>query len=338
MGSESQNKMQSNFKRRQKAFVCFAALCIIFLLFSSSYRDPTDAAKHGVFKKASQAPKEITALELKPYQNCSSAVPTIPEGSESSATKPIFFSMPPFQVSELVEKNLINKLTGTSHGSKSFYAKKGGQRHCQGGSQTFTCINVESGTAMERRASQFHNKYILALRNPMTYLPSYTNAKAAKYHNQVGQMEEVVWKDTRKKFWDDMIDTWKQHVLTWHESKAYNVGMYFVYEDLYDMDKGPILMKTLRLLLLEAGFTNVALEEDLSCIWYNSVGEENLRRFRKLRYDYDDYIPAYTVAEKDSLLLKTLQDVKDKVADDARLVEIMESYLKDIETHIRIED
>jgi hypothetical protein len=199
MGSESQHKTQSDFNRRQKVFFCFAALCMVFLLVSSSYRDPTDAAKHGVFKKASQIPKEITALELEPYQNCSSAVPTIPdESSESSATKPIFFSMPPFQVPEQVEKDLINKLTGTSHGSKSFYAKKGGQRHCQGGSQTVTCINIEKGTAMERRASQFHNKYILALRNPMSYLPSYINAKQAAYHNQIGQMVKGTWKGLMK--------------------------------------------------------------------------------------------------------------------------------------------
>ena len=195
MGSESQYKMQSNFNRRQKVFFCFAALCMVFLLVSSSYRDPTDAAKHGVFKKASQVPKEITALELKPYQNCSSAVPTIPDGSESSATKPIFFSMQPFQVPEQVEKDLINKLTGTSYGSKSFYAKKGGQRHCQGGSRTVTCINIETGTTMERRASQFHNKYILVLRNPMSYLPSYINAKQAACHNQIlGQMQKGTWK------------------------------------------------------------------------------------------------------------------------------------------------
>ena len=169
----------------------------------------------------------------------------------------------------------------------------------------------------------------------MTSFPATYNAKSTKYSGTVGQLPEENWREARDDWFEGMIELWKKTIVTWKETKNYDVGMYFVYEDLYDMKKGPLLMKNLRSFLIEAGF-NVASEHELNCIWYNAVGEENLRRFRKLRYDYEDYIPGFTSIQKERIL-QELEDTKQKFTNDTQLVEILDRYIGEINSRLKID-
>mmetsp|Transcript_1367 Transcript_1367/g.2094 ORF Transcript_1367/g.2094 Transcript_1367/m.2094 type:complete len:122 (+) Transcript_1367:238-603(+) len=112
--------------------------------------------------------------------------------------------------------------------------------------------------------------------------------------------------------------------------------MYLVYEDLMDVEKGPETMKKLRTLLSAEGF-NVAEEEDVACIWYNAIGKESLERHHKLHYDYEDYIPGYTTAQKEAML-KELSDMMKEYENDDALVDVLAMYKSDVEKNMRIDE
>jgi hypothetical protein len=335
MGSEDQHKVLANANKQQKLFFLFA-LSIGLILFLSDFH-VSQAALHEDFNDLDF---EIASSELQSFENCSTAVPKVKAPSDFT-TKPIWMSMAPFVISDSFHKELINPLTGTSAGGKSFYASmKGKLRHCIGNGQTVTCLNVHPGVEMNKGfpdslSDKFYSKYILILRNPMTSFPATYNAKSTKYSGTVGQLPEENWREARDDWFEGMIELWKKTIVTWKETKNYDVGMYFVYEDLYDMKKGPLLMKNLRSFLIEAGF-NVASEHELNCIWYNAVGEENLRRFRKLRYDYEDYIPGFTSIQKERIL-QELEDTKQKFTNDTQLVEILDRYIGEINSRLKID-
>jgi hypothetical protein len=330
MGSESQEKFVTYSRRQQQLFYLGVFVSVLFL-FTFGGGDGS-----GPFPN----PHEISASELEPYSNCSNTVPTV-KGPTNFTTKPIWVSMAPFVISDNFHKTLINSLTGTSQGGKSFYASvKNKLRHCDGMGQTVTCLNVHPGVEMnkgfpDKISDKFYSKYIMVIRNPMTSIPATYNAKSEKYSGTVGQLSQNSWREARDKWFEGMLGVWKNTILTWNETKNYEVGMYLVYEELRDLYKGPILMKELRQFLLEAGFS-VASEDELNCIWYNAVGEANLKQFRKLKFDYEDYFPMYTIEQR-KLMLKEVKDLKAQLSDDKRLGEILDTYIRDISFNMRID-
>ncbi len=338
MGSESQQKSIASATKQGKFFLLFALVVGLILLCSTDL-SISNAAMHEDYHDSSL--QILRASDLQPYENCSSAVPNVPKAPSNFTTKPIWMSMTPFVISDAFHKTLINPLTGTTSGAKSYYSSmRGVLRHCIGNGQTVTCLNVHPAVEMkpgmpDSSSKDFYSKYILVLRNPMTSLPATYNAKSNKYSKTEGQLSEDTWRAARDQWFEGMIDIWKKTLVTWNETKNYDIGMYLVYEDLYDIKRGPLLMKKLRSFLIEAGF-NVAPDEDLNCIWYNAVGEDNLKRFSKLRYDYDDYIPGFTSSQKDAML-NMLEETKKEISTDSQLVGILERYIDEIKKGLKID-
>ena len=279
-------------------------------------------------------------LDLTSFAHCATATPFV-NAVGAFTTKPIWFSMFPDTISETLHKSLINSLTGTSAGGKSFYASiKGKLRHCIGSGQSVTCSNVHPKIKMSRGpdslSNDFYSKYIMVLRNPMGNFPSSYNAKSAKYSGIIGQVPEEDWRKVRDEWFETMWQEWKETITTWNNTSSYDVGMYFVYEDVYDATRGLKMMKKLRSFLLEAGF-DVAAEEALACIWYNAVGKDKLERFHKSNYgDYDDYVPGF-LQEQKTFLLHEMEVMMKEFEDGATLVEILGGYRNDIESKIRID-
>lgn len=168
----------------------------------------------------------------------------------------------------------------------------------------------------------------------MTVLPAGYNAKAAKYSGVVGQLPREEWRKVRDEWFDGMLESWEKLIVTWKATK-YSVGMYLVYEDLLDIHAAMETMKNMMLFLIKEGF-QVVPDEELDCIWFKAVGKDNLERFYKRRYEYDDYIPGFTMEQKDKMI-KVLTRMKQQFKDDMELVQISERYIDEIKNNIKID-
>jgi hypothetical protein len=191
-----------------------------------------------------------------------------------------------------------------------------------------------TGGMPDSKADDFSHKYIMIVRNPMTMLPYGYNAKAIKYSGTVGQLPQEEWRRVRDEWFDGMMESWKKLIISWKSTK-YEVGMYFVYEDLFQIETGIETMKAIRLFLQQEGF-QVVSEDELGCIWFDAIGKDDLERYRRNGYEYDGYIPGYTMEQKDKML-NSLREIKDEFQNDAELVVILDRYMKDIDRHMRIE-
>lgn len=169
----------------------------------------------------------------------------------------------------------------------------------------------------------------------MTVLPAGYNSKAEKYSGVVGQIPEEEWQRVREEWFDGMLEAWKKLIVTWKKTEKYSVGMYLVYEDLLDWNTGIETMKKLRNFLSKEGFS-VVPEKELGCILFRAVGKDNIERFFKRRYEYDDYIPGFTMEQKDKMI-KGLRRIKQEFKDDLELVPILDRYIDDIENNIKID-
>jgi hypothetical protein len=348
MGSESEEKIRSTSNRQRAMLaVCMMAVCLLLVPLSHDFNaslgtDEMDLGKisssnEPIHVKFPSSDKEV--VDLSQYQHCEKETPSV-KGPDTFTTKPIWTVMMPFTISEALHKNLINSLTGTRAGGKSFYASmKKKLKHCIGNGQSVTCLNVHPSVEMNKgmpdsKAPQFYEKYIMILRNPMTLFPAAYNAKLAKYSGTVGQLSEEEWRKSRDQWFDGMLEAWKNSIVTWRET-TYDLGMYLVFEDLFNMKRGTETMKKLRVFLLDAGF-EVASEEELSCILFNVVGKDDLKQFQLKRYLYDDYIPGYTVEQKNSMLSK-LRTMKEEFQNDSELCRILDEYMEDIDSNIKID-
>ena len=203
--------------------------------------------------------------------------------------------MYPFTMDDGMISQLITNITGNKRGSKIYYnSVEEKLRRCIGFGETVTCTvlhpSLELGRGLPDSGMDIYNsKYILVLRNPLTNFPASHNAKAEKYHGVVGQLSEKDWRSARDEWGKNVVEGFKNHVNKWNETKL-DHGMYLVYEDFFDPKKGPIVMKKLRSLFVEAGF-KVVEEKDLACAWYNAIGLENLQRYQHYHYNYVDYMP-----------------------------------------------
>ena len=350
MGSEALHKIKNNADKQRKIFLLCTALCIVFMFFSKDlgtfFHEGTEEDFHDL--KTAINPHDASlkgfgtneSLDLNAFKKCSTNVSSF-KAPETFTTKPIWMAMPPYTISDPFHKKLINPLTGTSAGAKSFYASmKGKLRHCIGNGQSVTCLNIHPSIEMnngmpDSYSDRFYSKYIIILENPMTSIPSGYNAKSEKYGGTVGQMGEEEWRKARDLWFEGMLKSWKETITTWNSTKNYAIGMYLVNEDLYDTEKGPSTVSALRSFLNESGFA-VAPEEDVECIWFNAVGEESITRFHKFHYDYEDYFPGFTQNQKD-LMLKELKELKNEFATDVQLVQVLDRYCEEIESRLKID-
>jgi hypothetical protein len=348
MGSETEEKVRSYSNQQRKIIALCMAVCLMLVPLSQDFHASLGTDGINIDHISSiHDPIHVnlpssTNDNLDIYQHCEQEEAPSVNSPGTFTTKPIWTAMMPFTLAESFHKNLINPLTGTTAGGKSFYSSvKGKLRHCIGNGQSVTCLNVHPNVEMTKgmpdsKASEFYGKYIMVLRNPMTSFPATYNAKSAKYSGTVGQLPEEQWRDVRDQWFDGMLEAWRNSIVTWSQT-TYDLGMYLVFEDLFNMERGIGSMKKLRVFLQEAGF-EVATEDELSCILYRAASKEDmLKKFQKRRYEYDDYIPGYTVEQQNKMLNEFLR-MKKEFSNDSELIRILDQYEEEIQTTIKIDE
>ena len=282
-------------------------------------------------------------LDLSGFQNCSDVYKyheIVPRPRNNWTTKPLFVSMTPHTISEPLHKNLINYLTRLPAGAKSFYvSRKNSLKYCKGTSETATCTTHYPGVPMKRGLpdgfTHFNDQYIYVLRNPMFNFPAVQNSKDFLYRHIVGQTKKQNWIEYRDTYFSQMMKEWKKSLKTWSETR-YKLAMYLTYEDLMDINKGPKSLKTLAGILKNAGFDVVEEDDAIKCIWFNAVGAEQIQRHHKIHYDYDEYIPGYSISQRDEMLSE-LESFLNENEKDTELVKIIRRYMNDIREHMKID-
>jgi len=314
---------------------------------SNTYRQGTGDEGHGIANLEGFAVDSAMVAPvpdpLSHLENCTISFQPLP-GSDKWTTKPLWFPSHPNTIEDSLHRKLISGITGLSAGGKSFYASSKAMKlkQCAGQTETATCSNVHPIVDMgnkhpDTRADMFFTKYILGLRNPATTLPAFHNGKAIKYHGLCDgcQVPENEWRKHRDEWLTDMLKEWTNFIATWKKMKKYKVGMYMVYEHLFDPIKGPATVQRLASLLRDAGFAT-APDNDIPCIWHRTLGEDTLKAYHRRAYEYEDYIPGYTATQRD-MLSEQLNILAEEQANDAELVGILRGYQDEIRALVRID-
>ena len=150
------------------------------------------------------------------------------------------------------------------------------------------------------------------------------NWKDIKYRKQVGQSPEENWRSVRDQHYVGMFDSWKTQLMTWKNLTHYNIPLYLPYEKLMDPREGNKLLIKLAALFRSQGAPTVS-DADMSCLWYQSLGKEQLDRYHKYRYDFEEYTPGFTQPQIDYIAGR-LQEFAEQVRDDPELAAILKMY------------
>ena len=150
-------------------------------------------------------------------------------------------------------------------------------------------------------------------------------------------MSEDEWRPFRDEWLESMVDEWVKMVDTWKKMTKYSVGMYLAQEQLWDPVRGPMVLQRLANLFKKAGFTTPDDDEEIPCIWLKIMGgEEAIKAHHRNPYEYRDYIPGFTVAQRE-MMFEKLNNLATKHVNDTELVELLREYQNDIRTMARID-
>ena len=345
MGTEAQVKsaLLSAKKKQRLRAMALAALGFAVILYLETH-------DHLPWEEDEPGPMNAAYFDTTTYvdpleqlRNCT--ISFHPPEKEEWSTKPIWFPAHPGTLTDSFHKKIITGITGLDAGGKSFYASSKGMKlkQCFGQTETATCMNVHPIVDMgdkhpETRSDKFYDRYVYGLRNPMLTLPSFMNGKQIKYHGlcEGCQVPEDEWKNFRDEWLESMMDAWVNMIDTWKSYPKYKVGLYFVIEHSWDPTRGPLVLQRLANLLKEAGFTTPD-EAEIPCLWLKIMGgEDTVKAHHESPYEYTDYIPSYSVAQRE-LMFKKLNEVAAKYANDTELVDVMREYQNDIRTRARID-
>jgi hypothetical protein len=350
MGSETENKVLNNNIKRNKNICCLAIVLLVTVIIrtrlSRRYQQHTTTHDtNGRHSSSAGYPTRVkfSSLHLEDFDHCQNVQFNVtsstehPQPNATTATttaKPIWFVTPPNHISENTYRTLINTMTGTSFGGKSYITSIRGQlKHCIGKGPTVTCLaSSDNSQSANAKHGTFHDKYILLVRNPMTGFPAGYNLKSQKYRGLKGQNSIQEWRSVRDKWGMTAVQALTDVIVQWNATR-YDVGMYLMYEDLYRVDRSLQVMKDFRRFLLEAGF-QVVSEDDLPCVWYHAIGKETIAQFYSTGYEYGDYIPGYLPQHKERMLEDLAQFRRNVVEKDSKLDAILDRYMKDIEKNM----
>ena len=353
MGSDSKRKerLQTGRLFSKLALVCGVSLIVAMtFVFDMNEGDLSFRSQKQTFIPMNTTSlaniKALAAIEIESTVNCtrilsqvSSILPTAGLKNDH-LLKPIFFNSYPSTFPSSFSQQVITLLTNLPRGMKSFYASsKNRLRFCIGDTLTATCENIHPVVDMNdpnKRYNTYYSKYILALRNPMRSFPASAYGKLVAYHGLQGQMPEENWKSLIDQYLkEDLWKNWKSIITAWQESK-FDLGMYFVYEDIFSKEKGPRVLQKMALLLQEAGFEVPVLKDNIEgtvdekmyCLW------SSLEKPSGGVHDYSDwdYTPGYT-DDQLSFLSKAMEELKSDMNNQSNfeLVEILQSYQEEIE-------
>eukprot|EP00563_Minutocellus_polymorphus_P005925 CAMPEP_0181027246 /NCGR_PEP_ID=MMETSP1070-20121207/4065_1 /TAXON_ID=265543 /ORGANISM="Minutocellus polymorphus, Strain NH13" /LENGTH=409 /DNA_ID=CAMNT_0023104481 /DNA_START=127 /DNA_END=1356 /DNA_ORIENTATION=- len=352
MGTEAQVKSaQLSAKKRQLRLRAMALAALSFAVFlyletqdHLPWEEDDEPGPNNASFDTSTTYEYVDPLEH--LRNCTITFQPPSQEKEEWSTKPLWFPAHPGTMEDPFHRQLITGITGLDAGGKSFYASSKGMKlkQCFGQTETATCINVHPIVDMgnkhpETRSDKFYNKIVFGLRNPMLTLPSFYNGKQIKYHGlcEGCQVPEDEWRKFRDEWLESMMDAWGNNMIdTWKRMKKYSIGMYLVNEHLWDPTRGPLVLQRLANLLKEAGFATPD-EAEIPCIWLKIMGgEEAVKAHHESPYEYKDYIPSYTVAQRE-LMFEKLNELALKFANDTEFVDVMREYQNDIRTTARID-
>jgi len=180
---------------------------------------------------------------------------------------------------------------------------------------------------------------IFSIRNPKYAFPFFHNDKAIRYNGQEGQVEVSNWRESRDKWFEENMDRWFGILEQYATSEDYEIGFFFNYDDFVRVDTGPQKLQELTDFLRSRGF-NVAGNEIIPCLWYQSVGKDTIEHYIDYKYDFTDYVPMYTEEQQQDMLKRLSAAIATYGADGAhpneKIVEILKVYYEDIrdDTHI----
>jgi hypothetical protein len=298
---------------------------------------------------------------LSKYEGCQ--VSARPE--QTGVHKTIFLPQYPESISDELARDVVRGVTGMATGAKSLYAKSASLNKCVNkNSPTAMCMLIHPLVGTDPESfTDFYHEVIYGIRNPMTTFPAYVNAKAIHYNNVQGQVDANYWKQIREEYLPKMIEEWKDQIRAWKKLPSFKIGMYLEYETLMDHERGPAELSRVATFMAAARY-QTATAADMPCIWYQSIGKERLENHQKFRYEFHDYVPAYTKEQQELLLkvraqslfclrehclsiflltscflffAKGVQSLAAESSDDKELVAILKEYENDIQNKIHLE-
>ena len=273
------------------------------------------------------------------YENCQVQWTPPPPKSEWT-TKPLWLPASPGSGSNSpngkgdIFKPLIQGITGMDHGVKFYHASSKTLKRCKGVDETVACSNSHPVVDInpDSRSEDFHDKYILILRNMATMFHTNFNEKQEAYHNAKGQTPVEDWRKFRDQWYKGVPEGYVSLIRTWKNLQHYDVGTYVQYEEMMDPKRGPQAMTRLANLLQASGF-DVAPQEDLSCIWYQTIKPE----YDRLK-EYKQYTYGYTQEQVDFFVegLTKFQE-EETIKDDKALASILQEYIHAIQENTYID-
>lgn len=297
--------------------------------------------KQNVVKKKATPRTKPPPVDHAKYENCTLSTPA---SRGEWTTKPLWFPSYPAAIEDNLIKGLISKLTGLSAGAKSFYAssKRMGLRQCYGKTETAACMLVHPMIEMkpgpEGKTSTFASPLIYLMRNPLTNFPAFLNSKRIKYAKLPGQQPINEWRAQRDPVLPGPLwEGYKAQYLKWFsyasDIEHYKDGLYLTHEHLMDEQKGPQVIEQLASILSEAGFPTVP-KEQMSCVWYQTIGKEGLDHYYKYGYDFDDYMPSVTEMQQTYLMKELATWIEESKDKNPTLAAILQEYHDTIESDI----
>lgn len=199
-------------------------------------------------------------------------------------------------------------------------------------------ISYRNKTQPKGRVDRMHHRYVALVRNPIHSIPSYFNYKWESTHRVKGhtvQGNEQDWREARDRWLDHNLQDWRNLFTLWRQ-QPYELAFYMAYEHLTDSVKGPETFIRLAQELRSAGFTSVAPDEDIPCLWYRVVKEGRVRNGDAKTQRKHKYVPGFTIQQK-GMILSMLEQVKNEFSNETELVDLLTEYQEDIEVNIRID-
>jgi len=240
---------------------------------------------------------------------------------------------------------LINGITGLSGGVKNYHAKKKNilSRCISKREETVACTQSHPlvGVGPEKRTDKFQQNVLFVIRNFKQAYAGHFNDKQILYHDsKVGQAEEEEWRKSRDSHITNAFSEWKETILEWKNMDYYHIGLYVPYEELLDPQMGPALTSKVAQQLNLAGFPVADSQDDLNCIWWETVKDE----WSRLKNYYSNYVPGYTEKQQ-QFMLRELKNFRNELLasagdnDDStkELVRILNNYYNDIRDNTRID-
>jgi hypothetical protein len=287
----------------------------------------------GVHLKTATSSKNspnIVVPDLSQYSQCS--ISFLPPSSATWTTKPILVPSPPNSGASGVSDRdniltpILDKLTLGTAGTKmiSMSSKK---TSCE--STRMQVAACTTGPEIETRVSYFYPDAVFAIRNFGTSFPANFNDRSLTYGPPKKSRSQVPvdkWREFRDRWFPKSVHEWANSIKAWKQQDKFRIGVYAQYEKLWDPTAGPQVVQELALLFQTAGFAVPTVLDDISCVWYQSMKDE----YQKKK-DFMEYIPGYTLEQKDMLLAELVDLTQTKeIAEDDKLMAILKEYQREV--------